>query len=235
MTVLGLFHESNTAWLLKARPLLHARAGLAPAPADLPRRIRTWRRRRPRRAWSSRPWLVRLPRLHFHALASRLAPLRRARAADARDAAAVATPAAGACAPVRWLRVAAQPRPLAATARAALALTPLVPRRRRGAVAGGRRHGDHGQDRHQQLLLEPEVRARQQGAARGALGALVRARGAASRHRAPQIRTKQESLAKEFTAAQAAHEELTTRVAEAKAARPDTARRHRCDCQHMKR
>ena len=56
------------------------------------------------------------------------------------------------------------------------------------------------------------------------------ARGAASRHRAPQIRTKQESLAKEFTAAQAAHEELTTRVAEAKAARPDTARRHRCDC-----
>ena len=52
--------------------------------------------------------------------------------------------------------------------RAALALTSDVPRRRRGAVAGGRRHGDHGQDRHQQLLLEPQVRARQQGAARAA-------------------------------------------------------------------
>ena len=63
--------------------------------------------------------------------------------------------------------------------------------------------------------------------ARRARGPHARA-SAASRHRAPQIRTKQESLAKEFTAAQAAHEELTTRVAEAKAAHPDTARRHCC-------
>ena len=47
---------------------------------------------------------------------------------------------------------------------------------------------------------------------------------AASRRRAAQIRKKQESLAAELTAAQAAHEELTARVAEAKAARPDTAR-----------